>query len=215
MAYNSDYSQPFSYGSFGDVPSNGLQRIIHGMINAPSTAPAPGQPGAPSPPISTNNMPPPPPQAAPPQSGLPGWMTGAQLATGPSNGFPQQQMPQQSPVVHLAGRSPMDPGTNPNGSIAGAMGPTSVGGAPLQPQQPQGIMPSAGSGSWGSHGLLPTMMNMAGAGTGSPGNYADGAIRGAQGPTSVGGAPLQQAHPQDQGGLIQRMLGYLGSKQQG
>jgi hypothetical protein len=56
------------------------------------------------------------------------------------------------------------------------------------------------------------MMNLMGAGTGAPGTNANGSIQGAYGPTSVGGAPLQQAQPQDQGGLIQRMLGYLGSK---
>lgn len=188
-------------GTFG--PDNYLQRIIHGMTNAPSTAPAPGQPGAPSPPISTNNMPPsPPPQ---PGGGLPSWLTAAQFSPGASNGFPQQQQ-QQVPMPQPRPAMP---------SMGPAVGPTSVGGAPLQQGAMPATMPSAASGTWGRGGPLSTMINMMGAGIGSPGNYADGAIRGAQGPTSVGGAPLQQAHAQDQGGLIQRMLGYLGSKQQG
>jgi hypothetical protein len=73
--------------------------------------------------------------------------------------------------------------------------------------------PTHGSGTWGAQGIIPHMMNLFGAGTGAPGTNANGSIQGAQGPTSVGGAPLQQAQQQDQGGLIQRMLGYLGSKQ--
>jgi hypothetical protein len=78
----------------------------------------------------------------------------------------------------------------------------------------QAAVPTQGSGTWGSHqGILPSMMNLLGAGTGAPGTNANGSIQGAYGPTSVGGAPLQQAQQQDQGGLIQRMLGYLGSKQ--
>jgi hypothetical protein len=78
----------------------------------------------------------------------------------------------------------------------------------------QASMPSHGTGSWGSKGILPSVMNLLGAGTGAPGTNANGSIQGAYGPTSVGGAPLQQApQQQDQGGLIQRMLGYLGSKQ--
>jgi hypothetical protein len=78
----------------------------------------------------------------------------------------------------------------------------------------QASMPSHGTGTWGSKGILPSVMNLIGAGTGAPGTNANGSIQGAYGPTSVGGAPLQQApQQQDQGGLIQRMLGYLGSKQ--
>jgi hypothetical protein len=75
------------------------------------------------------------------------------------------------------------------------------------------LQQSRGSGTWGSQGVIPNMMNMMGMGTGAPGTNANGSIQGAFGPTSVGGAPLQQAPPQqDQGGLIQRMLGYLGNK---
>jgi hypothetical protein len=78
----------------------------------------------------------------------------------------------------------------------------------------QAAVPSQGSGTWGSKGVIPQMMNLFGAGTGAPGVNSNGSIAGAYGPTSVGGAPLQQApQQQDQGGLIQRMLGYLGSKQ--
>jgi hypothetical protein len=78
----------------------------------------------------------------------------------------------------------------------------------------QASMPSHGTGTWGSKGILPSVMNLIGAGTGAPGTNANGSIQGAYGPTSVGGAPLQQVpQQQDQGGLIQRMLGYLGSKQ--
>lgn len=75
------------------------------------------------------------------------------------------------------------------------------------------LQQSRGSGTWGSQGIIPQAMNLFGMGTGAPGTNANGSIQGSYGPTSVGGAPLQQAPPQqDQGGLIQRMLGYLGSK---
>lgn len=88
------------------------------------------------------------------------------------------------------------------------------GAARAQQQQAQAQLPQAGSGSFGaSHGIIPGVMNLIGAGTGAPGTNANGSIQGAYGPTSVGGAPLQQAQQQDQGGLIQKMLGYLGSKQ--
>jgi hypothetical protein len=76
----------------------------------------------------------------------------------------------------------------------------------------QTLQQSQGSGTWGSHGIIPQALNLFGMGTGAPGTNANGSIQGAYGPTSVGGAPLQQAPQQDQGGLIQRMLGYLGSK---
>jgi hypothetical protein len=92
-----------------------------------------------------------------------------------------------------------------------------VTGQLIDPQgaaRAQASVPTQGSGTWGSRGILPSVMNLIGAGTGAPGTNANGSIQGAYGPTSVGGAPLQQApQHQDQGGLIQRMLGYLGSKQ--
>jgi hypothetical protein len=58
-------------------------------------------------------------------------------------------------------------------------------------------------------GLIPNMLGFFGAG--QQHTNANGSIQGAIGPTSVGGAPLQQ-QPQDQGGLIQKMLGALGSR---
>lgn len=109
--------------------------------------------------------------------GLPGWLTGANLALG-SGGFlqgapaPRPPQPQQPPA----------PAVNPNGSIAGAQGPTSVGGAPLQ--QPMGFFQRNAA-----------MMR----------DPVTGQLIDPQG--------AARAQQQDQGGLIQRMLGYLGSKQ--
>jgi hypothetical protein len=77
-------------------------------------------------------------------------------------------------------------------------------------QDPNGggyIDPQAAMRAQSQHqGIIPNLMGLFG-----PQTNANGGIRGASGPTSVGGAPLS-ASAQDQGGLIQRMLGTLGSR---
>lgn len=128
----------------------------------------------------------------------------------PVSNTPAQMRPGVAAAQASMPAAPSAPALNPNGSIQGAVGNTSVGGAPVQPQTPQPMQwprPQASGGSQ-HQGIIPTIAGFFGAG--NPGTNANGSIQGAVGPTSVGGAPL--AKPQDQGGLIQTMLGYLGNK---
>lgn len=113
-----------------------LPRARPAQANAPMDIRPPAQQAAPAP------------QAAPSDGGMSFFTRNAMMMQDPATGqyidptgaakaqaaMPQQQ-DQGSLIQKMLGRLTANagtPGTNANGSIAGAYGPTSVGGAPLQ-----------------------------------------------------------------------------------
>jgi len=133
-AGSSPVAPPISGPNTGPLQNNTLAGVTpqaH-MAPMPSSAPPAGAPGAPSAPISSPNGAPP----AQSSGQTPSWMDPNTLFTavpggsfGGSNGIP---MPKARPTP---APNPM----NPNGTVAGAVGSTSVGGAPLK--MPDGSAP--------------------------------------------------------------------------
>jgi len=113
------------------LPASPSGTVTSQPLAAPGT-PAPGTPGAPSPPISGPQTPPSPTPSPGGGGSIPWWANATGADFGNNTPMPRPRPAQAPPMV------------NQNGSIAGAQGPTSVGGAPLvQPGGPMNIQSPA------------------------------------------------------------------------
>lgn len=131
-----------------------LQRyMMGGSIPQPQVSPVtpPAPSNAPSPPISSSNFGTPPSNQTPNSRVANGfdvfnpYMTPKQAVSFP--GTPAApQAPSGSFAQQRPNATPQAPTINSNGSIAGAAGPTSVGGAPLMPQPSQATQQPSNAG---------------------------------------------------------------------